>query len=182
MISLSKKILIGLTFAFVSTMVSAAPCAVTDVTADGNNANACADHSGNDENYDPLNMFLPGTGYENYINDDFSLSLNWSFIDSPEPGGTTGTWNLSAYTISNPFVIVLKAGPNFAAYLFNIGATSVDWDTINLPTNGNNPINLSHISLYTSTGGPGEVPLPAAVWLFGSALMGLVGIRKRYTA
>lgn len=37
---------------------------------------------------------------------------------------------------------------------------------------------LSHISFYDT----GEVPLPAAVWLFGSGLLGMAGIARRKKA
>ena len=47
-------------------------------------------------------------------------------------------------------------------------ASSGSWQTA---TGGN----LSHISFYNS----GIVPVPAAVWLFGSGLLGLVGIARR---
>lgn len=46
--------------------------------------------------------------------------------------------------------------------------TSGDWTT---PDNKN----LSHITFYDTA----EVPLPAAAWLFGSALLGLVGLSRK---
>ncbi len=32
---------------------------------------------------------------------------------------------------------------------------------------------------FTGNGGPPPVPLPAAVWLFGSGVLGLVGVSRR---
>lgn len=163
---------LGLTVAVGTTSVSAAPlsCQVTDVTNNpgANFANACVDHSGNN---------MPN--YQNDINSDFGLSLNWSYIadDALATAGSSGSWDFTSYTMSNPFVIVLKAGPNFAAYLFNQASNGTGtWDTSNLPTNGNNPIDISHLSLYTSVG---QVPVPAALWLFAPALLGLMGFRRR---
>ena len=49
--------------------------------------------------------------------------------------------------------------------------TSGDWTT---PNNKN----LSHITFYDTS----EIPLPAAVWLFGSALAGVAFVRRRRNA
>jgi len=117
---------------------SAASCSFADVTNNpgANSANACIDHTGNN---------MPN--YQNSINSDFGLSLNWSYIaDDASTSGSSGAWDFTSYTMSNPFVIVLKAGNNFAAYLFNQASNGTGtWNTSNLPTQGNNakyfPIN-----------------------------------------
>jgi hypothetical protein len=41
---------------------------------------------------------------------------------------------------------------------------------------------LSSLGVLTLGAGSGSVPLPGAVWLFGSGLLGLLGIRRRQTA
>lgn len=58
--------------------------------------------------------------------------------------------------------------------------TSADWAT---PTAENKA--LSHITFYDTddgSGPPGEIPVPAAAWLFGSALLGLFGVARRKRA
>lgn len=57
---------------------------------------------------------------------------------------------------------------NLACLLAAQHTTSGDWHT---PGNKS----LSHITFYNS----GVVPVPAAVWLFGSGLLGLVGVARR---
>ncbi len=54
----------------------------------------------------------------------------------------------------------MKAGP-FPGFNANFDVTSI------------------HVDNITTTGGPAEIPVPAAVWLFGSGLMGLVGVARR---
>jgi len=34
---------------------------------------------------------------------------------------------------------------------------------------------------YTGLGAPSAVPIPAAIWLMGSALVGLLGVRRKKT-
>ena len=74
--------------------------------------------------------------------------------------------------------------PNTHAwYFYNL--TTLGWngtDTITItglwPTQGS----FSHISLYgtnTPEGG-GNVPVPPTVWLLGSGLIGLIGLRRRF--
>ena len=43
-----------------------------------------------------------------------------------------------------------------------------------------NPIRGSSTDLYVA--GINEVPIPAAAWLFGSALLGMAGLRRRKMA
>ena len=51
------------------------------------------------------------------------------------------------------------------------------WHVImSVATRGNNTFNLQVQG--TTSGSPNPVPLPAAVWLFGSGLIGLIGVAK----
>ena len=38
---------------------------------------------------------------------------------------------------------------------------------------------IADADIFMGLSGPGEVPLPAAAWLFGSALIGLVAVARR---
>ncbi|MBK1716536.1 hypothetical protein CKO27_02525 [Thiocystis violacea] len=68
-------------------------------------------------------------------------------------------------------MMVLKQSNEFSGYLApNTDSTFGTWrTTLNLGGD------LSHMTIYGRT----AVPLPAAAWLFGSALLGIVGIGYR---
>ena len=185
---------------FLAPVTQAATCATTDVTAEGIGAYACKTHTiSNNDN-----------GYAADINSDFGLSgsIVWGDpIKSDAPNtplsyeSETQTWTLTNTLVSAPFVVVIKANNDFASYLFTLPevADSGTFSLIfyHLVGNGKNNDNvrkeyydLSHISIYTTTKGPGPgfdifgeripaVPLPAALWLFGPALLGFIGFRRK---
>ena len=105
-------------------------------------------------------------------NDGLELS-SLIFNDDNEP--TSGQWGYTGMGIVG--YLVVKAGPNFAVYEYNDVITGNMpntglWDTSDLSNKG-----LSHITAYQ--GQASVVPVPAAVWLFGSGLIGLVGLARR---
>ena len=79
---------------------------------------------------------------------------------------TSGTWRIDIGQLAGyqDFVIALKAGNGWGAFSLN-GATSGTWSISK---------ELSHANLYAKA-----VPLPAAAWLFGSALLGMIGLGYR---
>ena len=85
-----------------------------------------------------------------------NLAGNW-LIDNTKTG------------IYNTFVIGLKPDGGFAYWLVD-GLSG----TYSALSHG-----LSHANLYGKVGGVPDVPLPAAAWLFGSALCGLVVVSRR---
>jgi len=99
---------------------------------------------------------------------------------------TSGTWELTGST--EPLFFVEKYDSGYDIYTYMGGSTSPfsdSWDGANRGTIGeackavgsvNCNANTSHISVY------GVVPVPAAVWLFGSGLLGLVGVARRRRA
>lgn len=114
-----------------------------------------------------------GTGstsssWENGAGVDLQLT---SFTGSTNDPYQSGTFSLNA---SDPLLIVLKEGSggtgNYAWYYFEdkTGPLTGTWDTTN-PFGGHN---LSHMTAYV-------VPVPAAVWLFGTGLLGLFGVARR---
>lgn len=141
---------------------------------------------------------------ETAVNNDQIFGLNdWEFLGKNENTGgdfdgtgaaygdldltITGTtlagdWSISGYTDGsttyNSVMLVFKDGsdipPYYVAYLLD-GSTSGTYETPFLSDPQLNPKNISHISIYGSLT---AVPLPAAVWLFGSALIGLFGIGR----
>jgi hypothetical protein len=93
--------------------------------------------------------------------------------------GKSGTWSVSSWAGIGSAMLVLKGGPNFAAYLLDLAAgLSGEWrtDALLVGNNLQNSAGLSHITLYTS---PAPIPLPAAGFLLLGALGGLAAVRRR---
>jgi len=98
---------------------------------------------------------------------------------------TSGTWTYDG-TGSVDYLTVKFDGV-FALFEVTDGDITGDWDT---SVFGNefqscfggggggrsscDPYGLSHIAVYTTV-----VPVPAALWLFGSGLLGLIGVARR---
>ena len=167
------------------------PCALTDVTLGGLDANSCGAGSGSQD-------FVGGDLTSWSVNLDNAGGIsNWALYERAEedainnPGnlhdGNTSAIGLSSSEIgtgfntgsfsvnaTDPLLIVLKSDTiDYQWYLFtgNSG-TNGTWDASAI-FDGKD---LSHISAYT------VVPVPAAVWLFGSGLLGLVGVARRKRA
>jgi hypothetical protein len=106
--------------------------------------------------------------------------------------GQAGTWSIdeAAFSTWNSIMLIFKSGSNttIVGYLLNdlseavctAGVCSGSWGSPfqNPPFNVGETKDTSHITAYVSA-----VPVPAAVWLFGSGLLGLLGYsRRRATA
>ncbi len=85
------------------------------------------------------------------------------------PNNLKGNWTLNTDVLGGwtDFAIGLKAGSGYAVFSLN-DVISGNWEI----TKG-----LSHANLYGVQ--VQAVPLPAAAWLFGSALLGLAGAGYR---
>ena len=99
--------------------------------------------------------------------------------DPSDFSGATITWE--GLTGDNPIpcptcILEIKGGRSDPArYYFDLG----NWDGISeIVMSGfwEDPVNggISHVSIWITA-----VPVPAAVWLFGTALLGLVGFKRR---
>ena len=69
-------------------------------------------------------------------------------------------------------------GNRYSSFSF----TLLDHNEADFLTNANGNLFVTHVYLDTGSTGfayGGEVPVPAAVWFFGSGLLGLVGISRR---
>jgi hypothetical protein len=92
-----------------------------------------------------------------------------------------GTWSFTGtnpWTVYKKVVIVLKSGktkPNpglfWTAWLLADGTLGGNWKT-------SSKKDLSHMTAYGSKT-VSNVPIPAAVWLFGSGLIGVFGLSRR---
>ena len=104
---------------------------------------------------------------------DNTTLIGLSTSEILENGTTSGSiWITNA---TSPFLVTLKDGAsyNYQWYLFE-GLTGEQHGTFNALTlfGGSD---ISHVRVYEQT----VVPVPAAVWLFGSGLLGLVGAARR---
>jgi len=114
-----------------------------------------------------------------FVNDVLGTNYNKDTLDKYEPynvaftvadlGAGVFTFNLTAGAVAADYYI-LKFGGSDSHYLFDNTSSVNDftWLAAIQPT-GLSLDNLSHVSLISA---PSEVPVPAAVWLFGSALFG----------
>lgn len=113
------------------------------------------------------------------------LGLDWTLSAG---AGTSNSWTLSiadpgpvSLPVTVDLLVVLKASTKWAAYLIENQTFTTPGNTngtyqIAFTNNGGKIPNLSHMSLYLR---PSAVPVPAAVWLFASAVFGLVGFRRK---
>ncbi len=111
-----------------------------------------------------------------FILNDFTSSGN-----DVHPGlvsnDTSGSFTANGFTF-NGFIV--KGGNKTFVGLFDNAVSQIFWDTFFAPNPaGTNFNGMSHIAFFNTS--ISEVPVPAALWLFAPALMGLIGIRKRYT-
>ncbi len=83
-----------------------------------------------------------------------------------------GTWSLDSdiFDRYGQVAFALKAGPEFSAYhLLDGTSTTGTWDIRGWTEHG-----LSHFTVYVTA-----IPIPTAVWLFASGLVGLVAFSRR---
>lgn len=141
----------------------------------------------------PNQNIFPGTpvGFDLLLHlpEGFSLLDDSSQGGDPAEGALSGTGNLrsgrsGSFSIAGDadwqYLIAFKTGvasrnPDWMAFLLPAGVMSGDWSISGQQS-------LSHVRLW---GGPvdepvvPQVPIPAAGWLLGSGLMGLLAFARR---
>lgn len=182
---------------------SAATCNLTDFTIGSKNASACEGPlQGNDSNRNLDGLFKRDGWTEIVKVDDSSGTetdggVTVSFVLGDGDDERSGSWSVTGWgSGQNAVMAVLKGGPNFSAYLLDVGkGVSGRWTTQSLVNGGGKSAGLSHLTLYsveadisTTVAGspdpspvssPSPVPLPAAGWLLLAGLGGLAALRRR---
>lgn len=130
----------------------------------------------------PYSVTLPGLykaepGTTISESGDLAESYDTVFSPSTDPKGVSITYTGGDFV--GPIAYLLVKDGKAGWFLYNL--TSLGWNgTENISITGLYPTNgsVSHISLYGSST---PTPIPAAAWLLGSGLVGLVTIRRRKT-
>jgi len=179
--------LMNSSIAFSATIQCNASDEINHMKIDSTQVSACLDSGvGNLTGEDHNDLFLLGVGHDytsaGKLNDNGS-GYNPFSISFTEGGSEplTGSWGFdsSFWDYTSTGAIAFKFGTGDTAdewFVFSLvnGQTSGTWDFFKVLGNGNGTGGLSHVNLYAVT----AVPLPAAVWLFGSALISFAGFSR----
>ena len=163
-----KKLLVVLSLAMAAFSFQASAASLTWGNISGTSGNS---------NFGGTTQALFGS--ESGLDKNVAVSASWEFlldassqiIINVSSLVVTPTW-LTSVTL-NGVALTQNVGPTVGSWIFQ-GVLGAGSHTITLDglTNGKN----SGYQLNVQT------PIPAAVWLFGSALMGLTGISRRKSA
>jgi hypothetical protein len=116
--------------------------------------------------------------------DDEPIAGTWATFDGFElsttdpvvPDMSTISWDPLSDTFID--ILIVKAGNYASFFSSDFASTYGTWNTAFLPTNGNNPIEMSHVR---GSVGTAPVPEPSTIVLMGLGLVGLAGIgRKKF--
>ena len=162
------------------------PGAIDESLIVGSKTNAIEvqDNDGGDP---PVNIGEPYIG--GWAQDEFGLGTlvvtAWTPIDNDSEGLNSGTWELTGPAA--PLFWVDKYDGAYDIYTYmggDISPFSDSWDIADgvRGTVGANCTEVNCNALTSHIAAYGVVPVPAAVWLFGSGLLGLVGIARRKKA
>jgi hypothetical protein len=134
-------------------------------------------YDGNNSNQD-LDGLFGVSGWTETFKVDAPSGTDEVLTTTTNSDDTMGTWEFD-FTGYKDVMFVLKGGNTFTAYLMDVDGPSMGaWRSDDLLTGGGKRgAGLSHFSAYTT-----PVPLPAAVWLFGAAILGMAGFSRRRKA
>ena len=154
--------------------VSCDPSEVTGATA------CLGAYSGNDSNQDLSGLFniSDWTEVAKVDMSDAGVGGNDGILTVGN-GSTTGSWSVSSAP-SSPFMIVLKGGPTFSAYLMDGSVTSGSWFTTGIEKgNGKAGPDLSHLTVYEAVPEPLTILGAGAAISFGTAFKRKLGKGKK---
>lgn len=148
--------------------------AIGDVTFTANDM----DLSINDDYSNSYNTTGQYLSNENYSNNGFS-SLNIDFAGGVNAfgfnwGASDYTWTLSVFDDMDVLIestILPDTHESNSGEFFGIAANGIAYAVL---TNNNSTYDWIFIDNFTTS--TSAVPVPAAVWLFGSGLLGLIGL------
>ncbi|MDO8703920.1 MAG: VPLPA-CTERM sorting domain-containing protein [Sulfuricaulis sp.] len=123
-----------------------------------------------------IRVFSPGTtptGFPIKISSDTSNSTNWNFLEEiPLPGGASATtWTVFLTTEMRAGATVGDRNGSALSDFSSTLSSQIVYDP--------NLIVASESGVFPAMA---SVPVPAAVWLFGSGLLGLIGVARRKKA
>ncbi len=113
-----------------------------------------------------IQSYTPPTGVELARRQDLGFTQGEFFFDSAYNLGADPTFSDFAHTGSSALIQFFVFGPG------NQSLDDESWAMDNLEVS---------VSTIGRNGNPSAVPLPAAAWLFGSALAGFAGLRRKHT-
>jgi hypothetical protein len=135
------------------------------------------------------------------IDDQYGNPLDFTFTLDSTIGQTGGTWTLTVtpedeLPILLDFLVVLKGGEAWAAYLFDeqqidFSVNNGTYQMVIQAGQGEGLAGLSNLSIYVRDysresenggGGGGSVPEPGVLFLMGAGLLGLGMARRRKSA
>jgi PEP-CTERM motif-containing protein len=131
---------------------------------------------------------VPGAGLGTGLVDT-SVDVGDNFIEIDFDNTSPFTSFASAFQNTLVFTFDSLAAISITGATIDTGVTTLGLTAGDVTFSGNQlSINVEGLSFNTSTfvqidllseGGPSAVPLPSAIWLFGSGLLGLLGFRRQ---
>lgn len=143
------------------------------------------------------------TALGNWLTDPFNLNSNWNLLSAIPNSWAVGTevaviyqFNtlgatnvVASFGVDNGIFAWLdgtyiggarrSGGVSLGEHIFNVGNLTAGTHFLQLLLEDHGTTNGYAVEITADTFIPGPpVPLPAAVWLFGSGLLGLIGIAK----
>jgi hypothetical protein len=161
-------------------------CSVTDVSLGAFDATACEGaFTGNDTGSGSTLLASLNAGLFSSVPSDVTWSLAGKSDDSnplvlrANNGLNDGSWNLASALSTDTFVLSLKAGTSYSAYLFqgiDFLQSGLDglFTTMGVALDGSGLAgrDLSHASLFVASRNTGTTPVPEPATLLGLAVVG----------